>query len=80
MKRPCLIESNRAKDTDGDEVSHKREGLGVVEAVCLGETVSHQTRLVVSKRAIRILLEGVHPLQETTLTSKGRGTNWHVSR
>ena len=61
MKRPGLIQSNGEEDTDGAEARHKRECLMIVKTVGLRKATGHETRLVASYGAIRIVLEGVHP-------------------
>ena len=62
MKRPVLIQSKGEEDTNGAEARHRREGLMIVKAIGLRKATSHETCLVASDGAIRIVLEGVHPL------------------
>ena len=62
MKRPRLSQSNGEENTDGAEARHRRECLMIVKTIGLRKTTSHETRLVASDGAIRIVLEGVHPL------------------
>ena len=62
MKRPGLIQSNREENTDGAEARHRRECIMIVKTIGLRKATSHETRLVTSDGAIRIVLEGVHPL------------------
>ena len=62
MKRPGLVQSNGEEDTDGAEARHRRESLMIVKTIGLREATSHETRLVARDGAIRVVLEGVHPL------------------
>ena len=62
MKRPGLIQSDREEDTDGAEARHRRECLMIVKTIGLRKATGHETCLVASNGAIKIVLEGVHPL------------------
>ena len=62
MKRPGLIQSDGEEDTDGAEARHRRECLMIVKTIGLRKATGHERRLVASDGAIRIVLEGVHPL------------------
>ena len=62
MKQPGLIQSDGEEDTDGAEARHRRECLMIVKTIGLRKVTGHETRLVASDGAIKIVLEGVHPL------------------
>ena len=62
MKRPRLIQSDGEENTDGAEARHMRECLMIIKTVGLRKATGHETCLVASDGAIRIVLEGVHPL------------------
>ena len=71
MKRPGLIQGNGEENPDGAEARHRRECLMIVKTIGLRKATSHETRLVASDGAIRIILEGVHPLAGDDIGIKG---------
>ena len=62
MKRPALLQGDGEDNTNGAEARHRREGLMIVKTIGLRKATGHQTRLIASNGAIRIVLKGVHPL------------------
>ena len=71
MKRPGLIQGNGEENPDGAEACHRREGLMIVKTIGLKKATSHETSLVASDGAIRIILQGVHPLAGDNIGIEG---------